>query len=303
MAEPATKKSKTSGTSTCSSSLSSALPESVVPPPRDYRIPTFIATRPDDDVPPPPDLPLAENPFWPAENPFLRALGIAPEVMFSFLDMIDANTLKLVCKLTREDVRNAFWSVDIKEMFWDRRQQVANLNKWRNAYPNALSATLSETVIFPTEDYVHLRGVRYLNLNGNKSITDAAFDHFQTFDGVKGIDTLYMSGCATITDKAFENLRGIRTLNMYGCTAITDKAFENLRGIRTLYLNGCTKVTDKAFVSLRGIDTLYMYGCTTITDKGFENLRGINTLIMNGCGDSSIATAKRVLGNIPCFRG
>ena len=39
---------------------------------------------PDQDVPPPPDLPLAENPIWPAENSFLRAFGIAPESMFSF---------------------------------------------------------------------------------------------------------------------------------------------------------------------------------------------------------------------------
>ena len=49
-------------------------------------------------------------------NPFLRALGKAPEVMFSFLDMKDANNLKLICKQLREDVRNAFWSVHTDEM-------------------------------------------------------------------------------------------------------------------------------------------------------------------------------------------
>ena len=150
--------------------------ESDVPPPRDYSIPTFVAPRPDHDVPPPLPPPLEseeEASAGFAENPFLRALGIAPEVMFSFLDMMDANALKLVCKLTREDVRNAFWSVALKEMARDKRQRVANLNKWRNAYPNALSATLSETATFPSEDYVHLRGLLSLHLNRNRSITDA----------------------------------------------------------------------------------------------------------------------------------
>ena len=99
-------------------------------------------------------------------------------------------------------------------MAWDRRQQVTNLKKWRNAYPNALSATLPETATFPSEDYVHLRGVRYLHLNMNKSITDAAFGHFQTFRGEKGIHTLNMWDCTQITDKAFENLRGVQTLRM-----------------------------------------------------------------------------------------
>ena len=65
-----------------------------------------------------------------------------------------ANTIKLGCKLTREDVRNAFWSVELKKMVRDKSQQVTNLKKWRNAYPNALSAALSRTATFPREDYV-----------------------------------------------------------------------------------------------------------------------------------------------------
>ena len=43
--------------------------------PRDYSIPIFVAPRSNDA----------------AENPFLRALRTAPEAMFSFLDMKDAN--------------------------------------------------------------------------------------------------------------------------------------------------------------------------------------------------------------------
>ena len=90
-----------------------------------------------------------------------------------------------------------------------------------------------------------------------------------------------MTGCTQITDKAFENLRGINTLDMSGCTTITDKAFENLRGIRTLHMCECDQITDEA---------------------QFENLRGINTLVMYKCRVPSIASAKRVLGNvITCF--
>ena len=307
-------------------------------------------------------------------NPFLGALGIAPEALFSFLDMKDANTLKFVCRLMREDVRNAFWNVKLKEMaddkksqkvanlnvrnvFWSfkrketargKSQLVANLKKWRNAYPNALSAVLSKTATFPSEDFVHLRGVRYLDLNGNLSITDEAFGHFQTFKGEKGIHTLKMGGCRHITDEAFENLLGIRTLNMSRCSQLTDKAFESLRGIRNLDMRDCGQktITDKAFENLRGIDNLNMRNCMNITDKafenlrgiryldifacmqisekafeslhgihtlnmsmnfrnpsekGFENLRGIHTLIMRRCSCFSIETAKRVLGDIPCF--
>ncbi len=86
---------------------------------------------------------------------------------------------------------------------------------------------------------MHLRGVRYLHLNCSDSITDEVFDHFQTFDGLKGIHTLNMSECRNITDKAFECLRGIHTLDMTGCTQITDKGFENLRGIHELDMDRC----------------------------------------------------------------
>jgi hypothetical protein len=258
-----------------------------------------------------------------ANNPFMRALGIAPEAMFTFLNMWDANTLKLVSKLAREDVRNAFWSVDLYEMERDKLQRVTNLKKWRQAYPNALSATLSTTAVYPSEDYVHLRGVRYLHLHENESITDVAFDHFQTFNGSRGIHTLDMSHCWQITDKAFANLRGVHTLNMFCCRQITDKAFEhlrgvhtlnmlycwqitdtafeNLQGIHTLYMGYCSRITDKAFVNLRGIHTLNMSCCRQITDASFVNLRGIHTLAMAVCSDSSIAAAKRVLGSIPRF--
>ncbi len=41
-----------------------------------------------------------------------------------------------------------------------------------------------------------------------------------------------------------------------------------------------------------------MGGCTTITGKAFEYLRGIHTLVGS---TSTIAKAKRVLGNVPYY--
>ena len=258
MAEAPHKKNRTDGTTTSSSSPARDLPVSVAPLTENGQNLLSISSVAD---PPPalrvPDDRLAflklkraaleqqrtaleqeiatvdqEIQYLVAErNPFLRALGKAPEVMFSFLDMKDANTLKLVCKQLREDVRNAFWSVHTDEMADDESQQVANLRKWRDAYPNALSAVLSQTATFPSEHYVHLQGVRYLHLNRNKSISDAAFGHFQTFRGEKGIHTLDMGNCTQITDKAFESLRGIHTLYMAGCSASSIATATKVLGI------------------------------------------------------------------------
>ena len=108
--------------------------------------------------------------------------------------------------------------------------KIVNPRKWRACFPNAKSAVLSRVAVFSVDDFVHQRGLRKLDLNLNRSITDAAIEH------LRGIDTLDMSGCEQITDKAFEYLRGINTLNMRGCTQITDKAIVHLRGIDT---RGC----------------------------------------------------------------
>jgi hypothetical protein len=58
--------------------------------------------------------------------------------------------------------------------------------------------------------------------------------------------------------------------------------------------------------SLRGIHALHIGGdCWNITDKmkAFADLRDVLTLLAldKNRGVSSVATAKRVLGNIPCY--
>ena len=67
---------------------------------------------------------------------------LAPEAMFSFLDMKDASNLKLVCKLTRERCQERLLERrtqgDLRGTRGSRSQ--SSTSKWRNAYPTALSA-------------------------------------------------------------------------------------------------------------------------------------------------------------------
>ncbi len=100
----------------------------------------------------------------------MRALGIAPEAMFKKFPQREGGREYPQARLQAE-TSGTFWSVDIKEMASDESQQIVNLQKWRDAYPNALSAVLSSTATFPSEDgmhtWLHLRSVHYLHLNGN----------------------------------------------------------------------------------------------------------------------------------------
>ena len=66
----------------------------------------------------------------------------------------------------------------------------------------------------------------------NEWVTDADFVH------LAGLRELNMSHCVKVTDAAFVHLRGIHTLNMYWCNqrTITDAAFVHLAGIHTLWM-------------------------------------------------------------------
>ena len=209
------------------------------------------------------------------ETPFSRCIGSAHDAFFEWLDIADARQLMLCNKFLREDVRDYTWGFDVENTPHDS-PLITNLKKWRACFPNAKSAILDKRTVFQAADFHLLRGLRYLDLNENVSITDAAFVYLE------GIHTINMGGCRQITDAAFENLRGINTLDMSGCTQITDAAFEHLRGINTLNMSDCIQITEAAFIHLRGINTLIMNACYTITDAVFVHLRGINTLNIEG---------------------
>ena len=208
----------------------------------------------------------------------------------------DACALRLVCREFKAAASAHPWA--------DARTVIkGSIAAWRACFPRALCANVAQGSPLPRDpvrrtpvvdaDFVHLRGLRELNMAYCTSVTDAAFAHLH------GIHTLDMSRCcqAGITDAAFAHLRGVHELRMYRCNqaGITDAAFAHLRGIHTLFMAGCNQagITDAAFAHLRGIHTLHMFSCdqATITDAAFAHLRGIRILDVSFCVQPSITGA------------
>ena len=90
---------------------------------------------------------------------------------------------------------------------------------WRACFPRARAANVADTYLFcaPRQapgdaDFVHLAGLRALNMRGSNGVTDAAFAN------LAGIHTLDMGGCKQpgITRATFEHLRGIHKLHLHG---------------------------------------------------------------------------------------
>ena len=146
------------------------------------------------------------------------------------------------------------------------------LAAWRAANPGALVANVRGRNDLTDADFVHLAGIRVLNMCycTNPGLTDAAFVH------LRGLHTLWLQGCnqLTITDGAFAHLHGLHTLWMPYCNqpAITDAAFTHLRGIQVLIMSECNQAT--------------------ITGSTFASLRGVRMLRMKGCSPAAIAAAR-----------
>jgi hypothetical protein len=197
-------------------------------------------------------------------------------VILPYFSMAEATVLRLVCREFLEAVRDYQWE--------DGETVIqGSIGAWRGSFPRARCANVrkwapGDRVVrrapVVDADFVHLVGLRELNMAGCKGVTGAAFVH------LRGIHTLDMSGCKqlTITDAAFVHLVGIQRLSIWGCrqATLTDAAFVHLRGIQLLNMSDCTQLTDAAFVHLRGIHTLYMWRCDqpAISDAAYVHLRG-----------------------------
>ena len=153
---------------------------------------------------------------------------------------------------------------------------VGPLAMWRAAHPDALAANVSERGDLTDADFVHLAGIKALNMGycTNPGLTDAAFVH------LRGLCTLWMDGCyqSSITDAAFAHMHGLHTLSMYDCnqSTITDAAFTHLRGIQVLDIQWCNQAT--------------------ITGATFSHLHGVRVLRMEGCSPTAFAAAALKLG-------
>jgi hypothetical protein len=154
----------------------------------------------------------------------------------------------------------------------------------------------------------HLRGIHTLNMRYCSGITDAGLAHLTGIHTLNmrlchritdaglarlaGIHTLDMRGCSGIHDAGLAHLAGIHTINMGNCSGITDAGLAHLRGIHTLNMGYCRGITDAGFAHLRSIHTLVMSECTRITDAGLAHLAGIHTLHMSRCNPATIAAAR-----------
>ena len=155
--------------------------------------------------------------------------------------------LKLTSKLLEENVKEASrGSMDIVIK--------GSLERWRKANPNA----------------------KYANISGRKDLTDEDFVH------LKGIKHLNMQGCnqAGITNQAFVHLKDIKHLNMVLCNqpGITDDAFENLEGIDTLYIRDCNQagITGATLNKLGNkLKNLVIIGCNPNTKRVANELYGV----------------------------
>ena len=208
-------------------------------------------------------------------------------VLLPLFSTAEACALRLVCREFLAAVTEHPWE--------DEKTNIkGSIGAWRACFPRALCANVAQSTGWRPlrrstpvvdADFVHLQGLRELDVRGCTSITDAAFAH------LCGIHTLRMSHCvqAGITDAAIAHLRGIHRLSMNYCVqaGITDAAFVHLRGIHTLNMTGCSQagITDAAFAHLRGIHSLNMTSCgqAGITDAAFAHLSGIHALRMDNC--------------------
>ena len=176
--------------------------------------------------------------------------------VFGFLTMLDGNELRQVCRLIRGDVAAARWR--------DAETPIRGpLAAWRACFPGAMAACLRGRDDLRDADFVHLAGVKVLD----------------------------MSYCTGITDAGLVHLTGIHTLIMFDCYGITDAGLAHLTGIRTLYMGDCTAITDAGLAHLTGIHMLDISFCYGITDAGLAHLAGIKTLGMRACAPAAIAAA------------
>ena len=212
------------------------------------------------------------------------------EGILPFLSGYDVDALRKVNVELRDAARN---------YLGDMTPITGSLADWRAANPRAIRANIHNRQDITDADFVHLVGIKELNMSSCLRITDAAFAH------LAGVHTLYMAGCNQITDAAFVHLAGVHTLDMSYCNqaTITDAAFAHLAGVHTLEMSGCWQetITDAAFAHLAGVHTLSMIVCwqAHITGKTLCLLESLKVLKIVGTNPRVIAKAYQIFGVTP----
>ena len=160
-------------------------------------------------------------------------------------------------------------------------QSISSLEYFKGCYSICLCASL-----FPISDLIYLHDIHTVNLT-NTYITD------DDISNLRGVNTLHISYCEYITDKALIYLSNIYELSINGCNItgsgfiyisgiyklsaiscyLCDPYLSYLKGIKYLDISGCDDITGDTFCDLHGIDTLKIHNCKLVLPQNIENLR------------------------------
>ena len=140
----------------------------------------------------------------------LSTLGRAAggNALLALLDTRDATALRGVCREARDEVSAYPWddagAYDAASREWVGGTRIAgSLALWRACFPHAISADVHDRGDLVDADFVHLRGVRRLNMMRCSGDTDDAFVH------LRGIHTLEVGGCSAAVRAAATAARAV----------------------------------------------------------------------------------------------
>ena len=159
--------------------------------------------------------------------------GAAPRVRWTLFDAPEGGGHAAAAEELRERAPRGLRFCEPKVDFYFGPLIEGPLAVWRAANPGAVVANVAWRVDLRDADFVHLVGLKAVNMDGCTGITDAGLAH------LTGIHTLYINGCPGITDSGLAHLTGIHTLSMCDCTGITGAGLAHLRGIHNLDMTGC----------------------------------------------------------------
>lgn len=200
-----------------------------------------------------------------------KIIRISPMLLLSYFTMKDANSLRLLSKEFTQTVKEYSWV--------DGATPVANMMKWRRAFPRALACQVSPNPLSLVQGLMYLKGLKWINLenfNPTKFISDWEFWFME------GVETLIMGeNSITVNDAKLCQINSkIKTLT---CRAsyVTDSGLSALKGIRTLSMSGHICATDASLANLAGIKSLSLFGtshATWFTDRGISLLNANKAL-------------------------
>ncbi|CAK0737833.1 hypothetical protein CVIRNUC_000955 [Coccomyxa viridis] len=156
--------------------------------------------------------------------------------------------------------------------------------------------------------------LKSIDLSGCQLVTDRGIQALTS--SCKNLDTVNISSCYELSDRAFESLgscRSLQTIDACGCERLTDIGLqalaENAGKLRSVNLGWCEGVTEEGVQSLarccRQLEVLDLCGCVKVQDMGVVavalNCKALRSLGLHCCRrltDASMAACALKLRNL-----